>query len=103
VEKVKLNNGKLFKVEATSECSDESEDIEKEWSLFRSAIIASAVECCGQKRLVVGDSEKRTPRWNFRMLKKLFEQRKMHSKPCCRTGLHLIYNPGTLRREKLQL
>jgi len=25
---------------------DESKDIEKEWSLFRSAIIASAVECC---------------------------------------------------------
>jgi len=41
--------------------SDESEDIEMEWSLFRSAIIASTVKCCGQKRLrVVKDSEKRT-------------------------------------------
>jgi len=28
--------------------SDESEDIEMGWSLFRSAIIVSAVECCGQ-------------------------------------------------------
>jgi len=44
---------------------DESEDIEMEWSLFRSVITASAVECCGQKRLrVAGDSEKRTPWWN---------------------------------------
>ena len=42
-----------------------SEDIEKEWLLFRSAIISSAAESCGRKRLkVVGDSEKRTPRWN---------------------------------------
>ena len=38
-----------------------SEDIEKEWLLFRSAIISSAAESCGRKRLrVAGDSEKRT-------------------------------------------
>jgi len=45
---------------------DESEDIEMEWSMFRSAIIASAVEYCGgQKWLrVAGDSEKRIPWWN---------------------------------------
>ena len=44
---------------------DVSEDIEKEWSLFKSAIISSAVECCGQKRLrVAAGSEKRTPWWN---------------------------------------
>ena len=44
---------------------DVSEDIEKEWLLFRSAIISSAAESCGRKRLrVVGDSEKRTPLWN---------------------------------------
>ena len=42
-----------------------SEDIEKEWLLFRSAIISSAAESCGQKRLrMAGDSEKRTPWWN---------------------------------------
>ena len=41
---------------------DVSEDIEREWLLFRSAIISSAAESCGQKRLrVAGDSEKRTP------------------------------------------
>ena len=45
--------------------SDVSEDIEKEWLLFRSAIISSAAENCGRKRLrVAGDSEKRTPWWN---------------------------------------
>jgi len=31
------------------------------------------------------------------MLKKLFKQRKMHLRPCYRTGHHLICNPGTLR------
>ena len=42
-----------------------SEDIEKEWLQFRSAIISSAAESCGRKRLrVAGDSEKRTPWWN---------------------------------------
>ena len=44
---------------------DVSDDIEKEWLLFTSAIISSAAESCGQKRLrVAGDSEKRTPWWN---------------------------------------
>ena len=44
---------------------DVSEDIEKEWLLFRSAIISSAAESCGRKRLrAAGDSKKRTPRWN---------------------------------------
>ena len=44
---------------------DISEDIEKEWLQFRSAIISSAAESCGRKRLrVAGDSEKRTPWWN---------------------------------------
>jgi len=39
---------------------DESEDIEKEWSLFRSAIIASAVISCRQKLLRVAEEwEKR--------------------------------------------
>ena len=41
---------------------DVSEDIEKKWLLFKSAIISSAAESCGRKRLrVVGNSEKRTP------------------------------------------
>ena len=45
--------------------SDVSDDIEKEWLLFRSAMTSSAVESCGQKRLkVAGDNEKRTPWWN---------------------------------------
>ena len=44
---------------------DVSEDIEKEWLLFRSAIISSAAESCGRKRLrVAGNGEKRTPWWN---------------------------------------
>ena len=44
---------------------DVSEDIEKEWLLFRSPTITSAAESCGQKLLrVAGHSEKRTPWWN---------------------------------------
>ena len=42
-----------------------SEDIEKEWLLFRSSIISSAAKSCGRKRLrAAGDSEKKTPWWN---------------------------------------
>ena len=42
--------------------SDASKDIEKERLLFRSAIVSSAAECCGSKRLrVEGDSDKTTP------------------------------------------
>ena len=48
-----------------SQLPDVSEDIEREWLLFRSAIISSAAESCGRKRLrMAGDSEKRTPWWN---------------------------------------
>ena len=40
---------------------DVSENMEKEWLLFRSAIISSAAESCGRKPLIVtGDSKKRT-------------------------------------------
>ena len=42
-----------------------SEDIEMECSLFRTAMISSAVESCGQKQLrMARGSEKRTPWWN---------------------------------------
>ena len=82
---------------------DVSEDIEREWLLFRSALISSAAESCGRKRLrVAGDSEKKHLGGTKR-LKKLFEQRKMRSRPGYRTDRHLICNPGTLRREKRQL
>ena len=82
---------------------DVSEDIEKEWLLFRSAIISSPAESCGRKRLrVAGDSEKKHLGGTKR-LNKLFEQRKMRSRPGYRTDCHLICNSGTLRREKRQL
>ena len=66
-----LENKEVRKLFASSISSkfrqlpDVSEDIEKEWLLFRSAIISSAAESCGRKRLrMAGDSEKRTPWWN---------------------------------------
>ena len=42
-----------------------TEEIETEWCLLRTAVITSAIKCCGRKR--VGEtksSEKRTPWWN---------------------------------------
>ena len=42
-----------------------SEDVEKEWLLFRTAIISSAAESCGRTRLrVTGNSYKRKPQWD---------------------------------------
>ena len=42
-----------------------TEDIETEWCLFRTAVITSATNCCGRKRVgATKSSEKRTPWWN---------------------------------------
>ena len=41
------------------------EDIETEWSLYRTAVFTSAVKSCGRKRVGgAKGSEKRTPWWN---------------------------------------
>jgi exonuclease III len=43
---------------------DDFFSVEEEWELFKTAIIASATECCGRKRLgVATDGEKRTAWW----------------------------------------
>jgi len=82
---------------------NESEDFEMEWSLFRSMVIASAVNCyCGQKWLRVVGLVRKEPPVGTRMLNKLFKQRKIHLRTCSRTGWHLSCNPGILRRENLQ-
>ena len=80
---------------------DVSKDINKRWLQFRSAIISSAAESCGGKRLrVAGDSEKKNtfvePRGS----------RSYSSKERYVKGLayhHLICNSGTLRPKKQQL
>ena len=60
---------------------DASEDIKKEWLLFRSAIILSAAESCGRKRLrVASDSEKRTP-WFNQGVKEAIRAKKERSRP----------------------
>ena len=42
-----------------------TEDIETEWCLFRTAVITSATNCCGRKRVGgTKSSEKRTLWWN---------------------------------------
>ena len=56
---------KQFASSISSKLRQLSENIDKEWLLFRSAIISSAAESCERKRLrVAGNSEKRTPWWN---------------------------------------
>ena len=59
---------KQFASSISSKLRQLSEDIDKEWLLFRSAIILSAAESCERKRLrVAGDSEKKTPWWNHQV------------------------------------
>ena len=42
-----------------------TEDIETEWCLLRTAVIAFTTNCCGRKRVGgTKSSEKRTPWWN---------------------------------------
>ena len=82
---------------------DLSENIEKEWLLFRSAIILSAAESCERKRLrVAGDREKRTPWWN-QEVKEALRAKKDAFKAGYRTDHRLICNPGALWRKKRQL
>ena len=82
---------------------DLSEDIEKEWLLFRSAIILSAAGSCERKRLrVAGDSEKRTPWWN-QEVKEALRAKKDAFKAGYRTDHRLICNPSALWRKKRQL
>ena len=75
-----------------------------EWSLlFRTAMILLTAESCGQKRLRMAAGSEEEYHGGNKMLKKLSEQRKMRLRPYCKTGHHLIRNPGIQRREKLQL
>ena len=47
------------------ELTTSTEDIETEWCLFRTAVITSATNCFGRKRVEgTKSSEKRTPWWN---------------------------------------
>ena len=59
---------KIFADDITSrfnELPQETAGIETEWELFKTAVTASALSCCGRKRLgVATGSEKRTPWWN---------------------------------------
>ena len=82
---------------------DVSEDVEQEWLLFRSAIISSAAESCGRKRLRVVAIVRKEHLSGAKRLKKLFEQKKMRSRPGYRTDRQLVCNSGTLTCEKPQL
>ena len=60
---------------------NQSEDIEKEWLLFRSAIISSAAESCGRNGLEWRAIVRKEHFDGTKRLKKLIEQRKMRSRP----------------------
>ena len=79
---------------------DVSEDIEKEWLLFRSAVISSAIESCARKRLrVAGDSEKRTPRRN-QEVKEAIQAKKDAFKALLQNRSSSHLQSGTVKREK---
>ena len=80
-----------------------SEDIEMEWLLFRTAMISSAVKSCGRKWLKMARGSGKKNLGGTKMFKKLSEQRKMRLRPCCKTGHHLICDPGIQRHKNLQL
>ena len=56
-----------------------SDEIEKEWLLFRSVIISSAAGYCGRKWLMVAGIVRKGHLGRTKKLKKLFEQIKMRS------------------------
>ena len=73
-----------------------------EWLLFQTAMISSAVESRGQKRLRMAEgSEKRISWWNQDVKEAI--RAKMRLRPCSKTGHDVICNPGIQRRENLQL
>ena len=83
---------------------DVSEDIEKEWLLFRSAqSFHQLLKVVGENGLEWQAIVRKKHLGGTKRLKKLFEQRKVRSRPGYRTDRHLICNSGTLRREKRQL
>ena len=57
-----------------------SEDIKLEWSLFRTAMILSAVD---ERGLEWPGVVRKEHLGGTKMLKKLSEQRKMRLRPCC--------------------
>ena len=83
---------------------DVSEDIEKDWLSFHQ--LHSPLLSFHQLLKVVGHNGiewraivRKEHLGGIKRLKKLFEQRKMCSKPCHRIDRNLICNPGTLRRK----
>ena len=87
-----------FKELATS-----TEDIENEWCLFRTAVITSATNCCGRKR--VGETKgvaKKELLGRTRKLKKLFERKKWPVRPGLLISHHLNFVRSTLNHVRQQ-
>ena len=79
-----------------------TEDIETEWCLFQTAVIASATNCCGRKRVGgTKSSEKRTPWWN-QEVKEAIRAKKVAYKPGLQISHHLNFVRSTLKHVRRQ-
>ena len=93
-ERVRIKHGVKFPT-----TSKIFEGIETEWSLFRAAMISSAIESYGQKRLRMAGVREKKYFGGTKMLKNLSEQKKMLLRPCCKTSHYLICYPEIPRPE----
>ena len=79
-----------------------TEDIETEWCLFRAAVITSATDCCGRKRVVgTKSSEKRTFWWN-QEAKEAIRVKERPTRPGLRISHHLNFVRSTLKHVRRQ-
>ena len=83
--------------------SDASEDIDKECCCSDQRSFHQLLKVVGENNLKWRAIVKKEHLGRTKRLKKLFEQRKMRSKPCYRTDFQLISNSGTMRRENRQI
>ena len=83
-----------------------TEDIETEWCLFRTAVITSATNCCGRKRVGGTKSSKKKLFGGTKKLMKLFVRKKWPIRPGLQISRQLNFVCSTLkyvRRQPQQL
>ena len=71
-----------------------SSNMKIKWLLFQTAMISSAIKCCGQKRFRMEEDSKKKHFGRNKVLKMLSEQKKkMRLRSCCKRGFHLFVIP----------
>ena len=79
-----------------------TEDTETEWCLFRTAVITSATNCCGRKRVGGTKSSEKRTLGGTKKLKKLFVRKKWPIRPGLQTSHHLNFVRSTLKHVRRQ-